>query len=135
VSHEASRHDPIEVPPDASPDVPSGIDRRVLDGLAVELGPTVIGKVIGVYLAELDGRLGHIHECRDDPARLARAAHALASPSATLGVWAVADPCRALEQSIEDGDATPERVTTLVAEIDAAIDPTRITLDRWIDGR
>ena len=122
---------PEDNPVDAQP----GIDRRVLDGLATELGPTVVGKVIGVYLAELDGRLGHIHDCRHDPARLARAAHALASPSATLGIWAVADPCRTLEQTIEDGDAPPDRIATLMAEIDAAADPTRVTLDRWIDGR
>jgi HPt (histidine-containing phosphotransfer) domain-containing protein len=113
----------------------SGIDRRLLEGLVAELGPAVIGKVIGTYLAELDKRLDHLHECIGEPARLARAAHALASPSATLGVWAIADPCRALEQAIEDGDATAERTAILIAEIDAAAPPTRVSLDRWIDAR
>ena len=113
----------------------SGIDRRVLDGLETELGPAVVGKVIGVYLGELDHRLAAVHDALHDLHRLARAAHALASPSATLGVWAIADPCRTLEQSIEDGEATPEQITALVADIDQAVAPTRVTLDRWVEGR
>jgi HPt (histidine-containing phosphotransfer) domain-containing protein len=120
---------------DEPTDTQPGIDRRVLDGLAHELGPAVVGKVIGTYLAELDHRLAHLHECVGEPARLARAAHALASPSATLGIWAIADPCRALEQSIEDGEATPARTAALIAGIDAAADPTRVSLDRWVEGR
>ncbi|MFM7535333.1 MAG: Hpt domain-containing protein [Acidimicrobiales bacterium] len=81
--------------------VPDGavLDRTVLDRLLASVGGdlTILRPVIERYLAELDGRVQAVRTAAG-PGHLARAAHALASPSATLGVQQVARLCRRIEE-------------------------------------
>jgi two-component system sensor histidine kinase/response regulator len=81
----------------------AAVDTSVLERLCGAVGDTaVVRAVVDRYLVELPGRLAAVREAANG-AQLARAAHALASPSATIGARAVADVCRALEELGESG--------------------------------
>jgi HPt (histidine-containing phosphotransfer) domain-containing protein len=110
------------------------VDSRVLEQLHVALGhdTTVLRQIIDNYLGVIDTRVEALRDAVDEPAKLARAAHALASPSATLGVRSIAEPCLAIERAIEDGDTKDGRIATLMASVEAAVDPVRDALGSWL---
>jgi HPt (histidine-containing phosphotransfer) domain-containing protein len=110
------------------------VDSRVLEQLHVALGhdTAVLEQIIDSYLGVIDTRFGALREAIDEPAKLGRAAHALASPSATLGVRSIAEPCLAIERAVEDGETKDGRIATLMATVEAAIDPVRHALRSWL---
>jgi HPt (histidine-containing phosphotransfer) domain-containing protein len=88
--------------PGVDPDQ-AAVDTTVLERLCAAVGDTaVVRAVVDRFLAELPGRVAAVREAANG-AQLARAAHALASPSATIGARVVADVCRALETLGESG--------------------------------
>jgi HPt (histidine-containing phosphotransfer) domain-containing protein len=109
------------------------VDSRVLEQLHVALGhdTAVLEQIIDSYLGVIDTRFGALREAIE-PAKLGRAAHALASPSATLGVRSIAEPCLAIERAVEDGETKDGRIATLMATVEAAIDPVRHALRSWL---
>jgi HPt (histidine-containing phosphotransfer) domain-containing protein len=110
------------------------VDSRVLEQLHSALGhdTAVLQQIIDNYLGVIDTRVATLRDAADEPAKLARAAHALASPSATLGVRSIAEPCLAIERAVEDGDAKDGRIAMLMASVEAAIDPVRQALRSWL---
>ncbi len=98
-------------------------------------GPTsVLRRVIDSYFAGLPARLDALRAAGTDLGLLGRAAHGLASPSATLGVRAVAEPCLALERALDEGKPTNEFITEHLATIEAAIDPSSAALRDWLES-
>jgi HPt (histidine-containing phosphotransfer) domain-containing protein len=114
----------------------SALDHRVLDQLHVALGGDmgVLRKVIDSYFSCLPGRLEALRDAVGDPGLLCRAAHGLASPSATLGIRAIADPCLALERAIDEGRPTEAFIAAHMAHIEEAIDPASKALRHWLAG-
>ena len=114
----------------------SAVDNRVLDQLHVALGgdTAVLRRVIDSYFAGLPARLEALRGAGTDLGLLSRAAHGLASPSATLGVRAVAEPCLALERALDEGQPSTEFITEHLAAIEAAIDPASAGLRTWLES-
>lgn len=114
----------------------SAVDNSVLDQLHVALGgdTAVLRRVIDSYFAGLPARLDALRAAGMDLGLLSRAAHGLASPSATLGVRAVAEPCLALERALDEGKPTHEFITQHLATIEAAIDPASTALRDWLES-
>jgi HPt (histidine-containing phosphotransfer) domain-containing protein len=106
------------------------LDRTVLDRLLASVGGDlgILQAVIERYLAELDGRLQAVRGAAG-PGHLARAAHALASPSATLGVQQVAQLCRRIE---ELGGAGGGDVHAAVEALEAAARAVPVALQDWL---
>ncbi len=102
------------------------LDRTVLDRLLASVGGdlTILRPVIERYLAELDGRVQAVRSATG-PGPLARAAHALASPSATLGVQQVAQLCRRIEELGADEPGTLDA-------LDAAVRAAPGALQDWL---
>jgi HPt (histidine-containing phosphotransfer) domain-containing protein len=114
----------------------SAVDNRVLDQLHVALGgdTSVLRRVIDSYFAGLPARLDALRVAGTDLGLLGRAAHGLASPSATLGVRAIAEPCLALERALDEGKPTTEFITTHLAAVEAAIEPASAALRGWLES-
>lgn len=111
------------------------LDRSVLDQLHEALGydATVLCKIIDSYLDGLADRVAAIRAAVGDPGKLGRVAHALASPSATLGVRSIAEPCLAIERAVDEGQARSPEVEHLVESVVGAVDQVRLDLDGWLD--
>jgi HPt (histidine-containing phosphotransfer) domain-containing protein len=127
----ASRSD-LRLIPMSSP-----VDFQVLDQLHTAFGGDVtpIRRVIESYFSGLPARLAALRTAGEDLALLSRAAHGLASPSATLGVRAIAEPCLALERVIDEGRPDAVVVASHLASIEAAIDPSSKALHHWLNRR
>lgn len=112
----------------------AAVDHRVLDQLHVALGgdTAVLRRVIDSYFSGLPGRLQALHGAGTDLALLCRAAHGLASPSATLGVRAIADPCLALERALEEGKPSAMFIAEHLACIERAVEPSSEALRGWL---
>jgi HPt (histidine-containing phosphotransfer) domain-containing protein len=96
------------------------LDSDVVDALSAELGePAVLARLVRLYLEELGERLEAVVNA-EDPAALARGAHALKSASATFGVVVVAEIATRLEEIGERGEAAPAPL--LDALLDASED-------------
>jgi HPt (histidine-containing phosphotransfer) domain-containing protein len=76
------------------------IDETVLQGLADALDRDIVRGIVAVYLNELDARIEAIAAA--SPAERAAAAHALKSPSVTLGVVGMHVPSHRIEQAPDD---------------------------------
>ncbi len=112
------------------------LDGSILDQLHSALGhdTAVIRNIIDNYMAGMPDRLSALNNAAaNDPALLERAAHALASPSATLGVRAIAEPCIALERAVENGRPSAECVAGLIERIEAAVEPAYAALRSWLE--
>jgi HPt (histidine-containing phosphotransfer) domain-containing protein len=109
------------------------VDTAVLEALCRDLGGdrAVVQSVIGVYLEQLDGRRSALFDAIDanDYDQVHAAAHALASTSVTLGVTAVAQPARRLEQEARRGDLSA--ATRWRTELDVVIPDVRAALEAW----
>lgn len=114
----------------------SAVDHRVLDQLHVALGgdTSVLRRVIDSYFVGLPARLQALRDAGTDLGLLSRAAHGLASPSATLGVRALADPCLALERALDEGKPTPEFIKAHLVTVEAAIEPATAALRAWLEA-
>ena len=116
----------------------TAVDGAVLDQLSDSLGGDVelIRRVIDRYLEGMDDRVQALREaCDHEPTALERAAHALASPSATLGVRCIAEPCMALEKVAEEGKPPQHVVRQLVTSIENAVEPARQALRNWLERK
>jgi hypothetical protein len=114
-------HGPVAEPGDEA------IDRRVLDRLADALNDrAAVRAALDGWLAELPRRLDDIRHAAQRGTDLRLPAQRLQSPSATLGLVAVADACRAL--------AHPDRQAAtgeLLRELDDALLATWTALGPW----
>jgi HPt (histidine-containing phosphotransfer) domain-containing protein len=110
------------------------VDPSVLEKLHEAFGgdTSVLRRVIDNYLAGLDNRVAALRRACGEPATLGRAAHSLASPSATLGVRSIADPCRAIERAMDDGRVDTSQLDALVQEVEQAVEPARDALANWL---
>jgi HPt (histidine-containing phosphotransfer) domain-containing protein len=98
-----------------------------LDALTDDVGDRdIVVTIVTTYLTELDGRIVAIEQASDADVRR-RVAHALKSPSATLGVRAMAN----LAAAIEDDPADPA-VASLVDQLRAVEPNVRAALTAWI---
>jgi HPt (histidine-containing phosphotransfer) domain-containing protein len=90
-------------------------------------GTDVMAELIDSYLEDTTGRLAEIRAAHrsGDAMRLRRSAHALRSPSASLGAWAVAGLCAEVEEGLRHGSGAvnwPEvRIDRLMAEAERAM--------------
>jgi HPt (histidine-containing phosphotransfer) domain-containing protein len=102
------------------------IDESVLQGLADALADRqIVRGIIAVYLNELDTRIDAIAAA--SPAERAKAAHALKSPSVTLGVVAMHEPSHRIEQSPDDETVLQTELAALRASRAAVV----AALTRW----
>jgi HPt (histidine-containing phosphotransfer) domain-containing protein len=102
------------------------IDESVLQGLVDALGDReVVRSIVAVYLAELDTRIAAIADA--SPAERAAAAHALKSPSVTLGVAAMHRPSHRIEHTPEDEEVLRDSLGSLRANRAAVV----AALTRW----
>lgn len=102
------------------------IDESVLEGLVDALGDReIVRSIVAVYLAELDTRIAAIAAASS--AERAAAAHALKSPSVTLGVVAMHTPSHRIEHSPDDEDLLRESMESLRASRAAVV----AALTRW----
>ncbi len=106
---------------------------RLYEGVGRDLG--VIEQVIERYLSELEGRIDGLRSARREPMQLSRAAHALASPSVTLGVRVIAEPCLSLERSLEEGPVSVDYIDTCIGHIAAAVPDVRTDLATWLNTK
>jgi CheY-like chemotaxis protein len=87
--------------PDDPPGTVALLDRALLGGLADDLGDAgIVAEMLGMFLGELPARLRAIEEALAgrEPEAVRRAAHGLASPSATLGLAQLCAACREIER-------------------------------------
>ena len=90
------------------------IDESVLQGLVDALDDReIVRGIVAVYLNELDARIEAIAAAAP-PARAA-AAHALKSPSVTLGIVAMHQPSHRIEQMPDDDDVLRDELANLRA--------------------
>ena len=102
------------------------IDESVLQGLADALDDReIVRGIVAVYLNELDARIESIAAA--PPAERAKAAHALKSPSLTLGVVAMHEPSHRIEQSPDDEAVLQKELSALRASRAAVV----TALTRW----
>jgi HPt (histidine-containing phosphotransfer) domain-containing protein len=102
------------------------IDESVLEGLADALGDReIVRGIVAVYLNELDARIEAIAAA--PPAERAAAAHALKSPSVTLGVIAMHEPSHRIEQAPGDEAVLRQELAALRASRAAVV----AALTRW----
>lgn len=98
------------------------IDDAVLDGLADDLGPDSVARLVELYLKDCQQRIATIRAGSEtgnlDAVR--REAHSLKSASGNLGVATVALLSRDIEQACREGRS--EKVPGLVAALDTALD-------------
>lgn len=117
---------------------PAPVDGTVLDQLHSALGgdTALLQRVIDNYLDGMDGRLEALRRAVErEPKNLERAAHALASPSATLGVRCIAEPCMAIERAVEAGRPPRDLIAQLLGKVEAAVEPARTALRSWLERR
>lgn len=127
----AESTDPATV---SSADSQQGIlDRERLASLIEEIGdPQLVRETVEIFLVELAPRLSDIDQsaaARDETA-LARALHALVSPSAMLGADELALRCREWERECQG--EPPERVAERVAVIHGAADATAAAMHTYL---
>ena len=107
------------------------LDRELLAQLVADLGDAaIVRNLIATYLDELDHRHVAVVDAvaTRDTNKVSYAAHALVSPSRTLGVVGIAGPSRAIEVMAKNGrldgvqaelkrlaDVIPRAVTALKA--------------------
>ena len=108
------------------------LDHALLAQLVADLGDAAIVRgLIATYLGELDFRHAAIVEAVGlrDTNKVAFAAHALVSPSRTLGVVGVAGPARAIEVMAKNGklDSAEAELARLREVIPRAV----IALQGW----
>jgi HPt (histidine-containing phosphotransfer) domain-containing protein len=110
------------------------VDPRVLEQLHDAFGgdSSVLRRVIDNYLAGLDNRVAALRQAQSEPGTLSRAAHSLASPSATLGVRSIAEPCLAIERAVDDGRIDSVQFDALVDAVERAVEPARDALNSWL---
>jgi HPt (histidine-containing phosphotransfer) domain-containing protein len=102
------------------------IDESVLQALVDALDDReIVRGIVAVYLNELDGRIEAIAAA--SPAERAAAAHALKSPSVTLGVVAMHRPSHRIEQRADDEAVLHEELGNLRASRAAVV----AALARW----
>jgi HPt (histidine-containing phosphotransfer) domain-containing protein len=97
------------------------IDAYAVDRLDTDLGDRdELRRIAGIYLAQLAPGLRAVAEAAGggDPAALGRAAHRIASASATFGAGQVAELCRQLED-LAAAERTGEAAQLLPALMDA----------------
>ncbi len=108
------------------------LDHALLAQLVADLGDVdVVRNLIGTYLGELEERHRAIIEAVEsrNTNDVAFAAHALVSPSRTLGVVGVAGPARAIEVMAKNGklDGVDAELTRLAEVVPRAV----IALKDW----
>ena len=102
------------------------IDESVLQGLVDALDDReIVRGIVAVYLNELDARIDAIADA--PPATRAAAAHALKSPSVTLGVVAMHRPSHRIEKEPDDEVVLREELATIRASRAAVV----AALSRW----
>jgi HPt (histidine-containing phosphotransfer) domain-containing protein len=102
------------------------IDESVLQGLADALDDReIVRGIVAVYLNELDARIEAIAAA--SPAERAAAAHALKSPSVTLGVTAMHVPSHRIEKEPGDEAVLQKELAALQANQAAVV----AALTRW----
>lgn len=105
-----------------------------LEQLVVELGDRgVVVQVAETYVRELPGRVAELEAAgaAGDGDRLARAAHVLGAPSATVGAAKLASWCAQLEVAAA-GDADQEVVVATTAAVGAEARRVRAALELWL---
>jgi hypothetical protein len=103
------------------------IDRRILERLADALNDrTAVRAALDGWLAELPRRLDAIRTAAHRRGDLRLPAQRLQSPSAMLGLTAVADACRALAQRDR-----PSATAGLLRDLDDALLATWTELGTW----
>jgi HPt (histidine-containing phosphotransfer) domain-containing protein len=102
------------------------IDESVLQGLVDALDDReIVRGIVAVYLNELDARIEAIAAAA--PGERAAAAHALKSPSVTLGVVAMHQPSHRIEQEPADDAVLQNGLAALRASRAAVV----AALTRW----
>lgn len=99
------------------------LDRDFLARLGEDVGdPDLILEMLGMFSDDLPQRLAAIQASLDvgDYPEIRRAAHGLASPSATMGVAALCEAARVLERSEGADDAARREMAAHIAEVAAA---------------
>jgi PAS domain S-box-containing protein len=131
--------DPASTPdperPSADPGAPDlaghVLDEAKLDRLVRELGgPQPVVTALETFLRELPGRTTALHEAiaASDELHIRRRAHNLRSPSATLGVQALAAVCEAIEGAVDPA------VVAATANLDGAIAAATAAVQDYLDG-
>ena len=96
------------------------IDESVLQGLVDALDDReIVRGIVAVYLNELDARIEAIAAAL--PATRAAAAHALKSPSVTLGIVAMHQPSHRIEQMPDDEAVLRDELANLRASQPAVV--------------
>ena len=109
------------------------IDTQVLDRLCNDVGDDreLVRSVIGAYLERIDERCAAIRTAiaAREPDAVVLAAHALASPSLTVGVRAVFAPVRAIEDLARFGDMG--EAEELLGLVESRLPEVRQALSAW----
>jgi HPt (histidine-containing phosphotransfer) domain-containing protein len=109
------------------------VDVAVLDELCRDLGGDreLVRAVLRTYLDQLDQRWRAVADAivDGDADGVHAAAHALTSTSVTLGVRAVFEPTRTLEDHARRGDLL--EAPSLLEYIERAIPEVRVALGAW----
>jgi HPt (histidine-containing phosphotransfer) domain-containing protein len=108
------------------------LDTELLAQLEVDLGDgETVRMLIATYLGELEMRRQAIVDAlaTGDVSQVAYAAHALVSPSRTLGVVSLAGPARAIEVMAKNGRL--DGADAELARLDAAMPRAIGALNGW----
>ncbi|MBI4695869.1 MAG: response regulator [Gammaproteobacteria bacterium] len=113
------------------------LDRDALDrvrALQREGAPSILGKIIGIYLSTSPKLVSDIREgiAQSSPDKMSRAAHALKSSSANLGATTLAEICKELEVLGRGGtvDGADVKLDVLEFEFEAVCTALRHILRR-----
>lgn len=101
------------------------LDEEFLERLGEDVGdPELIVEMLGMFRDELPQRLAAIEDSLNggDYPEIRRAAHGLASPSATMGVLALCEAARALERSQGADDVARREMAARITQVAAATD-------------
>jgi len=111
------------------------LDRYALEGLREIMAsvPGGIGAVVQAFLEDTPKLFGNLRRAlaAGDAKGVAAAAHTLKSTSATLGVTALAECCREMEQRGRAGDLAG--LAALQAEAEGMFERARPLLQAWQD--
>ncbi len=117
---------------DGLPLDPRAIEQLLALGRASDR-PTLVGDMIGRFVADLPETLRSLRAVAGDLKELERRVHTLKSSAATLGAHRMATTCEVLEAAVVQGDH--EALTSLFVELETEAEVARVALqDRMAAG-
>jgi two-component system, sensor histidine kinase and response regulator len=125
----------MEPPVGAEPaETPDHVDGAALDKIAA-LSPTVLGKVIDLYLGSTPKLLDSMRTAAGsrDSETVRMAAHTMKSASANLGAIVLADLCRELEMKGRNGAI--DGILPFVADVEEEYGRVKSALEREVERR